>query len=363
MQELMQSLGDDDPLGLRERLLIMYDHPRCLRSTQLQDACRRIPEPTLDGYLAKHFWQLHVAHTPGHGVQGFLKDLGYHWLHYSWSDEAAQSFWDNFDERAGEQESAYKADQQAAKRAGKGKTRRYRLAVPLHNLAQACAHVDAANWSTVVPDSAAKASVLFSSYMDEVFSKLDLHRQKPPDPGPAPSPAPALQPRRDDLRQILSLTSIDRVLENVSVAHIQIMVIAVLRSQRLPVLRHTDILHLRPVTPLNLAPAVGQWAAARAAKVMELLGLGTASVSNNATGVRVIFFAKRPQGDYAHAALQGVFAALQLDPGSKPLQEIQACRKATQPEIVFSDLNSESTAASIASALQAWQAAALAAGA
>ena len=87
------------PWACENALLIMYDHPRFLRSTQLQDACRRIPEPTLHGYLAKHFWQLHVAHTPGHGVQGFLKDLGYHWLHYSWSDEAAQSFWDNFDER------------------------------------------------------------------------------------------------------------------------------------------------------------------------------------------------------------------------------------------------------------------------
>lgn len=145
------------------------------------------------------------------------------------------------------------------------------------------------------------------------------------------------------------------------------MLIAVLRSQRLPVLRRTDILHLRQVTPLNLEPAVGLWTAARAAKVMELLGLGTASVSNNATGVRVILFTKRPQVDYAHAALQGVFAALQLDPGadvwSKPLQETMACRKATQPEIVFSHLNSESTAASIASALQAWQAAAPAAGA
>lgn len=32
-----------------------------------------------------------------------------------------QSFWDKLDERASEQESAYKADQQAAKKAGKGK--------------------------------------------------------------------------------------------------------------------------------------------------------------------------------------------------------------------------------------------------
>ena len=250
---------------------------------------------------------------------------------------------------------------------GRAKERHVTTGWQSHCTAQACAHVDAANWSTVVPDSAAKASVLFSSYMDEVFSKLDLLRQKLPDPAPSPSPAPAVQPRRDDLRQILSLTSVDRVLENLSFAHLQIMLIAVLRSQRLPVLRHTDILHLRQVTPLNLEPAVGLWTAAHAAKVMELLGLGTASVSNNATGVRVIFFTKRPQVDYAHAALQGVFAALQLDPGadvwSKPLQEIMACRKATQPEIVFSDLNSESTAASIASALQAWQAAAPAAGA
>ena len=146
MQELMQSLGDDDSLGLRERLLIMYDHPRFLRSAQLQDACARIPKETLhNGYLGKDFWQLHIAHAPAHHVQQFVKDLGYQWLHYSWSPEAAQSFWDNFDERASEQEPAYKAGKQAAKKAGKGKTRHYRLAVPLRNLAQACANVGAAN--------------------------------------------------------------------------------------------------------------------------------------------------------------------------------------------------------------------------
>ncbi len=70
MQGLMQSLGDDDSLGLRERLLIMYDRPRFLRSAQLQDACARIPKETLhNGYLGKNFWQLHIAHAPAHHVQ------------------------------------------------------------------------------------------------------------------------------------------------------------------------------------------------------------------------------------------------------------------------------------------------------
>ena len=45
------------------------------------------------------------------------------------------------------------------------------------------------NWSAVVPHTAAEASVLFSTYMDEVFSKLDLLRSKPSELAPAPPPA------------------------------------------------------------------------------------------------------------------------------------------------------------------------------
>ena len=58
----MNALGQEDALGLRERLLIAYDHPRFVRSAQLQEACLRVPAATLHDYLAKRLWPLHVMH-------------------------------------------------------------------------------------------------------------------------------------------------------------------------------------------------------------------------------------------------------------------------------------------------------------
>jgi len=87
---------------------------------------------------------MHHPHHPP--AERFASDLNYKWVQYTRRDMAADLFWENFDDRAAEQEAAYKIDQQAAKKAGKRKTRRFR--------------------------------------------HLDLHR-KPAQPAPPPSPAPS----------------------------------------------------------------------------------------------------------------------------------------------------------------------------
>ena len=88
----MRALGEADPLGLRERLLVMYEHPRFTRSAELREACARIPGPTFHGYLAESFWSLHRVRTPAHKLSEFTMDLNYPWLFYSWSPEAAATF-------------------------------------------------------------------------------------------------------------------------------------------------------------------------------------------------------------------------------------------------------------------------------
>ena len=60
MEEVMNAIGTEDPLGLRERLLVMYDRPRFARAAALRDACAAIPAATLHGFLANHFWNLHL---------------------------------------------------------------------------------------------------------------------------------------------------------------------------------------------------------------------------------------------------------------------------------------------------------------
>ena len=64
MEELMSASGVEDPLGLRERLLIIYERPRFVRSSELQEACSRIPAQSLHAHLATHFWALHCVHHP-----------------------------------------------------------------------------------------------------------------------------------------------------------------------------------------------------------------------------------------------------------------------------------------------------------
>ncbi|CAE7835960.1 unnamed protein product [Symbiodinium sp. CCMP2592] len=205
MEELIRALGEADPLGLRERLLVMYEHPRFTRSAELCEACARIPGPTLHGYLAESFWSLHRVHTPAHKLSEFTTDLNYSWLFYSWSPEAASTFWENFDTCA-------------AKKAGKRKTRHFRLALPLHNLQQKACGTEPDRWNLRISSNAARASLLFSDYMDKVFERLDILRKKD---APAP-PAPKAVARGSaaDIKALLEMNSVDDVSAGVDVQHL-----------------------------------------------------------------------------------------------------------------------------------------------
>ena len=100
MEEVMTAIGTEDPLGLRGRLLVIYDRPRCVRAAELRDACAAIPAATLHGFLANHFWNLHVVHHPAHPPkERFKRDLNYNWLHYTFAADAATLFWDRWKAR------------------------------------------------------------------------------------------------------------------------------------------------------------------------------------------------------------------------------------------------------------------------
>ena len=365
MQELMNALGQEDALGLRERLLIAYDHPRFVRSAQLQEACLRIPAATLHDYLAKRLWPLHVMHHPHHPpAERFASDLNYKWVQYTWHDGAAELFWENFDDRAAEQEAAYKIDQQAAKKAGKWKTRHFRLALPIHNLRQLAANASIETWDKKVSWEAAKASLLFSSWLDSVFAELDLHR-KPAQPAPSPSPAPSaasvppVTSARDELRRILAFDTVEGVLSqpNINIQHLRTMMLAVLVSSRRPILRNTDVSHLRPVLALNLNVAASHLLAARALKLLALLGCGAVSLSVNVGGSKVLWFTKIASDDWNNAVLDATRIALQVPEdgfSSWARARILESKQKGQAEIVFPDLNHAAVQASLTAAVAAW---------
>lgn len=360
MEEVMNAIGTEDPLGLRERLLVMYDRPRFARAAALRDACAAIPAATLHGFLANHFWNLHVVHHPAHPPkERFTRDLNYNWLHYTFAADAATLFWDNFDERASEQEAAYRVDQQAAKRAGKGKTRHFRLALPLHNLVQACNGVAPDNWSFEISLQAAQASLAFSTWMDSIFATLDLLRAAPP-PSVADPAAAARPAAPSDLRSILACTTMPSLLAaGIHPAHLRTMMLAVLESQKKPILRHNDVLHLRSVLALNLEDRLALAHALRALRALDLLGLGVLTRSTNATGTKVLWFTKRPPDDWRHVALQVSRTALQLPPdfpfASWTLERLREGRMKSQTEISFPDLDGEDVRRTIAGHAESWR--------
>ena len=361
MPELMACIGQDDPLGLRERLLVVYERPRFIRSLQLQDACEQIPGATLHSFLATRFWTLHRVHHPGHPPsERFTCDLNYSWLHYKWSAGAAALFWENFDERTAEQEAAYRVDQQAAKKAGKWKTRHVRLALPLHNLVQVAAGTTPDNWQYEISEAAIQASVTFSTWMDEVFSKLDMLRATAPgeartasDGAPAPSP-------RDELARIMNVTDLAALLHPVDMPlqTLRTMMLAVLESTKKPLMRHSDIPHLRPVLALSLPQAQGLNLATISLKVLQMLGLGIFALSTNAGGTKVAWFTKIPREDWGSPALVPARDALNL-PADFPFYswtraEILQGRQRGQPEIVYPDLSTDAVKTAIQTVATAW---------
>ena len=90
-----------------------------------------------------------------------------------------------------------------------------RLALPLHNLVQVADGTTPENWQYEISEAAIQASVTFSTWMGEVFSKLDLLRSTAPgeartasDAAPAPSP-------RDELARIMNVTDLAALLHPV----------------------------------------------------------------------------------------------------------------------------------------------------
>lgn len=348
MEELMQSIGEADPLGLRERLLLMYERPRFVRSVQLQEACQKFPAgSTMHEFLAGSFWPLHQAHHPHIHPRNFKKDLNYSWLEYTFDEEAATLFWENFDEHAALQESNYRLDQQLAKKAGKGKTRHFRLALPFHNLMQKVAGQTVEGWQMQVTAAAAKASLLFSRYMDSVFECLDLLRNTPTPamPGAAAGSSLAAQemsPRRKPkslqetvITQALAATP-STVLQDVDGKVVLTMVRAVCTSQRL---RNSDVNHLKSVIALNLPPAQSNVCNLRAFRFLHLLGLGVASISTNTSGAKCAFFAKLPREHLNQPGVQASIRALQLETDffTGEATVVQNARKANQKEIAWPD--------------------------
>ena len=362
MEELMQSVGDADPLGLRERLLLMYEHPRFVRSTELREACDKLPaELTLHQFLAKTFWPLHCVHHPAHKRAQFTQDLNYTWLHYSFAPEAAELFWENFDDHAGQQESNYRLDQQAAKKAGKGKTRHFRLALPLHNLLQKANDVQPENWDCRVSADAARASVLFSTYMDNVFACLDLIRRKPlpAPPNAAEAPGPPAERRRPKSaleHRLVETLQADAatLLQEPGRQIVVTMARAVCTSQKAQCMRHSDVHHLKPVIALNLPTDTLALNSPSAFRLLQILGLGAASLSTNSTGVKCMFFAKLPEEMLQHDLVQKSITALQLPSpfSTAAAAVVRQHKKANQADIVFPDATNPEQAAKMAAAAE-----------
>ena len=135
------------------------------------------------------------------------------------------------------------------------------------------------------------------------------------------------------------------------------MMLAVLVSSRRPILRNTDVSHLRPVLALNLNVAASHLLAARALKLLALLGCGAVSLSVNVGGSKVLWFTKIASDDWNNAVLDATRIALQVPEdgfSSWARARILESKQKGQAEIVFPDLNHAAVQASLTAAVAAW---------
>ena len=230
--------GAGDPLGL---------------SSTSRSLCKKFP----DRYLANVFWNIHVLHHPDHSPARMENDLNYKWLQNTFSNETSQLFWAHFDEQASEQELNYRVDQQAAKKTGKGKTKHFRLALPIHNLVQAFENKLLQEWNFQVSEAATKASQIFCCYMDDVFARLDLLRKVKPQAEATPDAPPQKMPQAKSsletyLREVLR-ASLENTLPMSEMNIVIQMASAICVSQKAPVMRHSDVHHMKAVIALNLS--------------------------------------------------------------------------------------------------------------
>ena len=117
-------------------------------------------------------------------------------------------------------------------------------------------------------------------------------------------------------------------------------------------MRHSDVHHLKPVIALNLPTDTLALNSPCAFRLLQILGLGAASLSTNATGVKCAFFAKLPEEMLQHALVQKSIAALQL-PGpfsTASAAVVRQHKKANQADIVFPDATNPEQAAKMSAA-------------
>ena len=176
----------------------------------------------------------------------------------------------------------------------------------------------------------------------------------------APQPPQPHHHAKEDLRTLLASASLGAVLSNqVNLPHLRIFMLAVLASEKRPLLRNHDVLHLKPVLALNLQAAAGIYHSNRALKALSLLGFGVVTLSTNTSGTKVLWFTKIPSEDYASPALQRSRSALAIpEPNgfiSWNRAQILQNKQKNQEAIVYPDLAAAEVQASIAAAATVWE--------
>ena len=206
--------------------------------------------------------------------------------------------------------------------------------------------------------------MLFSDYIDKVFERLDILRQKDALP-PAPAAAKATaRGSAAEVKALLDMNSVADVSAGVNVQHLFTAARAVCVSQKSPCIRASDIHHMRPVRTLELSVEQVQLLGRRALQLLCLLGLGTTGCSTNTSGTKCLWFVKRPTEHLQNEVLQAALTALRLTAEqyhSVTEEQIRASRRAHQPDIKWADLALPLTKQAIeatAESVAAWELAA-----
>ena len=136
---------------------------------------------------------------------------------------------------------------------------------------------------------------------------------------------------------------------------LRVMMPAVLESQKKPMLRNHDVLHLRPALALNLNnPSV--LCTAHVPWKRWAFWASVLTPSTNSTGTKVLWFTKIPQDSWMHPCLAQSCAVLQVPAEngfvSWAREQILQSKQKGQAAIQFPDLNAADVAASIATAVQ-----------
>ena len=177
-------------------------------------------------------------------------------------------------------------------------------ALPLRNLLQKAAEVQAEAWSFVVSENAARASVLLSTFLDDTFAKLDILRPASTGAGAAGGGGGAARGQAVETATPATLQAISDpavLLTGVEDKSALLQVCrAICESQKLPCVRPSDVTGLKAVRSLNLPADKIQPLVLRSFRILHLLGLGVTSLSANMAGSKTLYFTKLPEELLAH---------------------------------------------------------------